>query len=89
MSQVADRFLSAHLRAGQPIEDRRGLLSALGDILNVGLLRAGIESVLRRQNADENQDNQAHTLLPVVGTVKKADCGTGEEQESANQRRGG
>ncbi|MNP24455.1 hypothetical protein D3C76_1172160 [compost metagenome] len=39
-----------------------------------------VQCVGHRQGADQNQHDQAHALLPVVGAVGKGNAGTGEDQ---------
>ena len=46
-----------------------------------------VESVGRGDGADEDEHDEAHALLPVVGAVEEADAGAGEHHESANGKR--
>ena len=43
-----------------------------------------IQCVGGRHRADQDQHDQAHALLPVVGTVEEADAGAGEHEKRAN-----
>ena len=40
-----------------------------------------------RHDADEDQHDQAHALLPIVRTMSKADAGAGRDQHAANPPR--
>ena len=40
-----------------------------------------------RQNADQDQHDQSHALLAVVGAMREADAGAGPDQQQANPQR--
>ena len=43
-----------------------------------------VERIGRRHRADQDEHDQAHTLLAVVGAVEKADAGAGQYEEPAD-----
>ena len=47
-----------------------------------------VERVVRRQEADQRQQDQPHPLLAVVGAVREADPAAGRQQDPAHPARG-
>jgi hypothetical protein len=43
-----------------------------------------IEGIGRRHRADQDQHDQAHAFLPIVGTVEEAHQRASEDEDSAN-----
>jgi hypothetical protein len=43
-----------------------------------------VERVGGGDGADEDEHDQSHALLPVIGAVRKADAGAGKDQQGAN-----
>ena len=43
-----------------------------------------IEGKGGRHGADQDQHDQSHALLPVVGAVSEADAGAGEDQQATD-----
>ncbi len=53
---------------------------------HLSLVHGAVQRVRRRHRADENQHDEAHALLPVVGAVRKTHSGAGQHQQCANQQ---
>ena len=63
------------------VENMAGLLAGGNELLNIVGSDGVIEGVCGGHGADENQHNQAHPLLSVVGAVEEADTRAGEHQQ--------
>ena len=46
-----------------------------------------VEGVRRGDSTDQNQHDQPHALLPVVGPMQKAYARAGEDEQGANPER--
>ena len=67
-----------------PVENAAGLLGGGDELLNIVGGDGVVERVSGGHGADEDQHDQAHALLAVVGAVEEADAGAGEHQQGAN-----
>ena len=67
------RFLGGNRRDANPFQ--------------TGLINTRIQRVCAGQNSDQDQQQQSHALLAVVGTVGETDAGAGQDQQPANPDR--
>ena len=80
---IADHGARRHI-----FVERIGRLLRDGHELRRLLRRDGmVQGVGRGHGADEDQHDQAHALLPVVGAVRETDARAGKDQQSANPGR--
>ena len=68
-------------------EDVGGLVGDGDEILRILVGDGVVESVGGGHGADENQHDEAHAFLSVIGAVEEADAGAGEDEEAANVER--
>ena len=61
-----------------------GLLGGGDEVLHVAGGDGVVQRVGRGHGADEDEHDEAHALLPVVGAVEEADAGAGEHQQRAD-----
>jgi hypothetical protein len=66
------------------IDDRYGALRGGDEVLDVVRGHGVIEGVGGGHGADEDEHDEAHTLLAVVRSVEEADASAGEHQENAD-----
>ena len=62
-------------------------LRVRGQRLDRRLAGALIHGVGGGQDSNQDQHDQPHALLPIVGSVPKANAGAGEHQQTANPQR--
>ena len=66
------------------IEDLFGLLGDNSEVLDLAEADGVVEGVGGGDGADEDEHDEAHALLAVVGAVTEADAAAGEDEERAN-----
>ena len=69
------------------VEDLLGLLGDGGEGLDLAEADRVVEGVGGGHGADQDEHDQAHALLAVVGAVTEADAGAGEDEQGANPER--
>ena len=69
------------------IENVSRLLRRSDEVLHLRGTDGVVQRVSRRHRADEDQHDQAHAFLPVVGAVEEADAGAGKHHQRANGKR--
>jgi len=52
--------------------------------LDLALRHGAVEGICRRHGADQNQHDQAHALLAVIGAVEKAHQRAGDDENAAD-----
>ena len=70
-----------------PVEDVPGLLAGGDELLHILCGNGMVQRVCGGHRADQDQHDQAHALLPVIGAVEEADAGAGEHHQRANRPR--
>ncbi len=70
------------------VDDRRNCLIRAENGLDGFSGQAEIDGVDPGQHPDENEHDQAHALLAVIGAMGKTDARAGQEQERADRPRG-
>ena len=83
VARVADHRARSHIL----IEHTRGLLRDRDEVRRLLRRDRMVQRVGGRHRADQDQHDQAHALLPVVGAVREADAGAGQNQQTANPER--
>ena len=68
------------------VEDDGCRLGGLEECRRLRDAGAWIQRVGGRKNADENEHDETHAFLSVVGTVEEADAGARQNEEPANPR---
>jgi hypothetical protein len=71
-------------RAHMAVEDLPRLFGGGDKALHLRRADGVVEGIGRGNGADEDEHDEAHALLAVVGTVEEADAGAGEHHEGAN-----
>ena len=66
------------------IKDFAGAVRRGNELLHISRCNGVVQCIGRGHGADQDQHDQSHTLLSVVGTVEEADAGAGEHQQCAN-----
>ncbi|ESY84692.1 hypothetical protein X739_20835 [Mesorhizobium sp. LNHC220B00] len=78
--RIGDGDTGLHIFAQRGLHaDRSGLVGF--EIVDVG---RAVERIGRRHHADQDQHDQAHALLAVIGAMREADAGAGEDQQRAD-----
>ena len=68
-------------------EDGLGLLADLDEVRCARLGHGAVQRVGGRGDADQDQHDQAHALLPVVAAMRERDAGAGQDEQAANPPR--
>src|SRR5678815_1104270 len=75
------------MRADLPLlQSCVGYMRGTDNLIHFLMRRPSIERERSRKNSDQNQHDQAHTLLAIIRAMSKTDAGTGEHQQTANPR---
>ena len=64
-----------------------GGLRGLLELRDLRFRQRAVQRIGGRHGADQDQHDQAHALLAVVGAVREADAGAGEDQDAADPQR--
>ena len=68
-----------------PVENVAGLLAGGDKLLHILSGNGVVQRVGGGHRANEDQHDQAHALLPVIGAVEEADAGAGEHHQRADR----
>ncbi len=70
-----------------PIKDASRLFRGGDEVLHLRGTDGVVERVSRWNGPDENEHDESHALLSIVGAMEEADAGAGKNHEHANRKR--
>ncbi len=82
-ARVAEHVVASRL----PLDDLGGRVRRGAELRDLALGHRTVERVSRGHDADQDQHDQAHALLAVIGAVCEAHAGAGQDQQAADPQR--